>query len=108
MPDYSPRPFIDCAYRKEYFHLLETTLEPFSHALFLQCYHIWLCSPFVLMPGIQIYAGCFQQRNCIIIIIIIIIDLITLCWETFTSLTLLVGLGTVSVWKFIISLKVKR
>jgi len=31
-----------------------------------------------------------------------------MCWETFTSPRLLVGLGTVGVWKFILSFKVKE
>jgi hypothetical protein len=77
MPDYSPRPFTDCAYSKEYFHLVESTLEPFAYALILQHYWIWLCCPIVLMPGIQmLHAGGFQQPNCIIIINIIIIIII--------------------------------
>jgi hypothetical protein len=74
-------------------------------------HRVWLCSPIVLMPGIWIlYAGCFQQPSCfIIIIIIIIIDLIThLSIYVLGNLHLsqtLGGIGTVRVKKFNLSLR---
>ena len=67
MPDYSLRPLIDCIYGRGYFHLVESTSEPLSYAIFLQHNWVWLCSPIVLMSGIWIlYAECSLQLSCII------------------------------------------
>jgi hypothetical protein len=105
---------MDCSYSKKYFHLVQSTSEPFSHAICLQ-HHVWLCSPIVLMPGIRIlYAGCFQQPSCFIIIIIIITIIIDLI--THLSIYVLVnlhlsqtvgGIGTVRVKKFNLSLRLR-
>jgi len=54
MPDYSRKPLMDCTYSRGYFHSVESTLEPVSHAIFLQNDRVWLCGPVVLTFGIQI------------------------------------------------------
>jgi hypothetical protein len=67
MPDYSLRPLMDCTCRRVYFHSVKSTLEPVSHAMFLQHYHVWLCSLVVLMFGIRILrVGCLLQLSCIV------------------------------------------
>ena len=52
MPDYSLRPLMYCTCSRGYFYSVESALEPVSHAIFLQHYCVWLCSPVVLMFGI--------------------------------------------------------
>ena len=54
VPDYFLRPLMNCIYSREYFHLVESILEPDSDAVFMQHYRVLLCSPIVLMPGIWI------------------------------------------------------
>jgi len=55
--DYSLRPLRDCTYNRVYFHLVGSTIEPVSHAVFLQHY---------IMSGNHIYAECLLQLHCII------------------------------------------
>ena len=54
MPGYSLRPLMKCIYSIEYYHLVESALEPDSDAVLIQRYCVWLRSPIVFMSGIWI------------------------------------------------------